>query len=163
MQDTIFSTILVSFDWKVSSDCKSASCTCACSTFALLSADLHETDKPNSRHLKARIRSQNRSFFFLAASCYGVPGGSSFSQLQRREKNNSRSWKSNKNIHDHWQWNELIKQIQKPVLRERVRQRRESRSGVSLWRTNKKEDRRREAMGLSERRNRLRRRKHRWR
>ena len=41
-------------------------------------------------------------FFWLPAARVRVPGGSPFSQLQQREKDNSTFVKSNKNVHDHW-------------------------------------------------------------
>ena len=41
-------------------------------------------------------------FFWLPAARVRVPGGSPFSQLKQREKDNSTVVKSNKNIHNHW-------------------------------------------------------------
>jgi len=42
------------------------------------------------------------SFFFWLPARVRVPGGSPFSQLQQREKDNSTFVKSNKNIYSHW-------------------------------------------------------------
>ena len=91
-------------------------------------------------------------FFLMPAARVRVPGSSPFSQLQRREKDYSDSWKDNKNIHVHWpkQWNELNKQIRKQINppRKSASETRDPFRSQVINGAQRKEDRRREAIGF---------------
>ena len=94
-------------------------------------------------------------FFCLPAARVRVPGGSPFSQLQLYDEDYPAFVKSNKNVHDHWpeQWNEANKQIQEFIKNyssadECVRDGRSIPEIASSMVHKKKEDRRREAIGL---------------
>ena len=61
----------------------------------------HPEKKKASSELSETVKLRFQNFFWLPAARVRGPGGSPFSQLQQREKDNSTFVKSNKNIHDH--------------------------------------------------------------
>ena len=57
----------------------------------------HDPTEPTALHKSCQAQScsgTRKHFFWLPAARVRVPGGSPFSQLQQREKDNSRAWKA---------------------------------------------------------------------